>query len=74
MLQATALTGAPEVQPMKSSTIPDVAADIHEQVYSYKLEAGRHYALNVFYRGRVKRGGSARCAYYDLSLSITHLS
>jgi hypothetical protein len=59
---------------MKAFLISDIAGDVHEQVFSYKLEAGRHYALNIFYYGSLKRGGRARCAYYDLSLSITHMS
>jgi hypothetical protein len=74
VLQATATFGAPEVMPMKAFLVPDVAGDVHEQVFSYKLQAGTHYALNIFYYGKLRRGGRARCAYYDMAMSITHMS
>ena len=47
---------------------------MHEQVFSYQLTKGHHYALHVYYYGYVVDPvtGSHDCAYYDLSMSITH--
>ena len=62
-----------EVKPRNAFMINDIEDESRELIFSYKLEAGRHYSLNIFYLGKLQSAGSERhaCVFYDLMMSIT---
>jgi len=61
-----------EVTPQSSFKLADIEGGHVEKEFEYKLAKGRHYALTVFYSGGSEAG--SRCALYDLTLSVSHLT
>lgn len=53
--------------------IGNIAGDVLEKVFQYRLVKGHHYALSIYYLGDTVRDeeGGAVCSFYDLSMSIS---
>lgn len=62
-----------EVQPHSSAVIGNIAGQVAEKVFQYRLTKGRHYALTIYYQGSpvTDEAGKPACSFYDLTLSIS---
>lgn len=62
-----------ELKPKNAFMINDIEDESRELIFTYKLQAGRHYSLNIFYLGKLVNPGKDKhiCVFYDLMMSIT---
>jgi hypothetical protein len=63
------------VTPSSDFKLDDIEGGHTELITEYKLTAGRHYHLTVYYvGGGIQENEAARCGVYDVTFSISHIS